>query len=534
MLSNRDQEPFRSVFELLFSKNPHNLADSTPIYISDEETLTYGNLRDLILKCGYNLQKKFNIQKGDVVAIRSFSHMQYPVVLHGTVCTGGSIALVKCSPEDCVDIVAQDLDTVKPKLFIIDQDGCEMSLQAADKANIPRSNILILGNTNMEGLLNVKDVLLSGNNHVIPYICTQDELENMPSYLYFTSGSTGRRKAVTCTTNAILCGLSNAVKTRPDHQRLLANKPFSFVSTVFTELHMCIFVGHRAYYSRAVTADEICHDIEKYKITLFYCAPYVLTQMAKDEAADKYDLSSVKLLCSVGSVLAKSAIQIIKNRFGIKIQNGYGSSETLIPIRGSPELTELGAIGRLNPKYTLRLVDANDNDVKSGVPGELLVKGPMVTKGYYNNPDANEKAFTKDGFYRSGDVLVCDENGIYYFKSRIKNLMKFQSTHIYPYDIEKITVTHPKVADCGVIGIYCEESSTDLPRAYVSLVDEKDYLNQEELTREILNYTNERLHVNKHIRKGLVIMKALPRTETGKIIYGELKEYAAREIIQAN
>jgi acyl-coenzyme A synthetase/AMP-(fatty) acid ligase len=449
---------------------------------------------------------------------------------------GGSIAFVKCSPEDSVDIVAQDLETVKPKVFIIDQEGCKMSLQAAEKAGIPRSNILILGTADMKGLLNVNDVLLSGNHFITPYVCTQEELENMPSYLYFTSGSTGRRKAVTCTQGALLFCCKKASKVHPGYERILANKPFSFVSTVVTELHMCILLGHRVFPSRAETADEICRDIEKYKITRFFAAPYVMTQMAKDSAACKYDLSSVRLLYSVGSNLAKSAIQIIKNRFGINIQNGYGSSEMLAPLIGSPELTEMGSIGRRNPNYTLRLVDENDNDndVKPGEPGELLVKGPMVTKGYYNSPETNANSFTKDGFYRSGDILVCDQDGIYYFKSRIKNLMKFESTHIYPYDIEKVILTHPKVADCGVIGIYCEELSTDLPRAYVSLVDEKDDLNREVLSQEILSYTNERLHVNKRIRKGLVIMKALPRTETGKIIYGELKEHAAREAIQVS
>jgi acyl-coenzyme A synthetase/AMP-(fatty) acid ligase len=445
---------------------------------------------------------------------------------------GGSIAFLKCSPEDNVDIVTQDLETVNPKVFIIDQEGCEMSLQAAEKAGIPRSNILILGTADMEGLLNVNDVLLSGNHFITPYVCTQEELENMPSYLFFTSGSTGRRKAVTCTQSALLCLFKKASKVHPGYERILANKPFSFVSTVATELHMCILLGHRVFHSRAETADQICRDIEKYKITRFIAAPYVITQMAKDSAACKYDLSSVRLLNSLGSNLAKSAIQIIKNRFGINIQNSYGSSETLAPITGSPELTEMGSIGRRNPNYTLRLVDENDDDVKPGEPGELLVKGHMVTKGYYNSPEINASAFTKDGFYRSGDILVCDQDGNYYFKSRIKNLMKFESTHIYPYDIEKVMLTHPKVADCGVIGIYCEELSTDLPRAYVSLVDEKDYLNREVLSQEILSYTNERLHVNKRIRKGLIIMKALPRTETGKIIYGELKEYAAREVIQ--
>jgi acyl-coenzyme A synthetase/AMP-(fatty) acid ligase len=77
-----------SMFDLLFVRNPHHHDDSAPIYISDEETLTFGNLRDLVLKCGYNLQKRFAIQKGDVVAIRSFSHMQYPILVHGTVSTG--------------------------------------------------------------------------------------------------------------------------------------------------------------------------------------------------------------------------------------------------------------------------------------------------------------------------------------------------------------------------------------------------------------------------------------------------------------
>jgi acyl-coenzyme A synthetase/AMP-(fatty) acid ligase len=542
----------QSVFDLIFNKNPNNVPEDTCTLVSEDRTITFGELKNLVLKCAYNLKERYGITKGDVVAVRAITHIEYPLVLHGTVCggnvylfflfclfiylsyqifeKGGTIALVKRSPEDDVESITEDLQTVNPKLFIIDYEQRHISLQAAENAGIPKSNILVLGGGGtIDDIQTVQDVLLSGENVATPYVFTPGELESQCVYLCYTSGSTGRRKAVMATQRIMLNTLGGFITRKPIKARVLANRPFNFMSAAHSELHIAVFQGSELYFSRAVEPDEIYRDIEKYKITQFKAAPYVINRMAKDESCNNYDLSSLVLITSVGAVITKATIALIKERFGTNVINMYGGSEMFLPVNTSFELTEMGAIGRIKEEYTARIVDENDNQVEPGEPGELLIKGPTITIGYYNNPEANKKGFTEDGFYRTGDIVACDKDGVLWFKSRCKNLMKYKSTHIYPYDIEKVVLKHPKVSDCGVIGVFSEELSTDLPRAYVSLLNKEDYDNKEELAQEILEFSNKMLHETRKIRAGVFIMDSLPRNLTGKILYGVLKEEAERE-----
>ncbi|KAI8883247.1 acetyl-CoA synthetase-like protein [Backusella circina FSU 941] len=519
----------QSVFDLIFNKNPNNVPADTSTLISQDRTITFGELKNLVLKCAYNLKEEYGIEKGDVVAVRAVTHVEYPLVIHGTVCGGGTIALVKRSPEDDVETITEDLETVKPKLFIIDYEQRHISLQAAENAGIPKSNMLILGGGGtIGGIRTVQDVLLSGENLATPYIYTPDEFENRCVYLCYTSGSTGRRKAVTITPKTMLNAMKESITGKPSKNRVLTNRPFNFMSATYSELHVSVFQGDELYFSKAVEADEIYRDIEKFKITKFIAAPYIVNRMAKDESCNNYDLSSLDVVISVGAVITKSTIALVKERFGTNVINMYGGSEMFLPVYTTFELTDMGAVGRLNKGYIARIVDENDNQVDPGEPGELLLQGPTVTKGYFNNPEANKMAFTKDGFYRTGDIIACDKDGVLWFKSRSKNLMKYHSTHIYPFDIEKVVLKHPKVSDCAVIGVFSEELSTDLPRAYVSLLNKEDAANKEEIAQEILEFSNKMLHETRKIRAGVFIMDSLPRNLTGKILYGELKEEAEK------
>jgi acyl-coenzyme A synthetase/AMP-(fatty) acid ligase len=518
-----------SVFDLFFVKNPNEIPDDAPIFITKERVLTFGELSILIRKCAYSLKEKYNIQKGDIVAIRSNPNIQYPIVLHAVSCAGGSVALVKNSPEDDPNTIADDLETVNPKLFIIDYQDREISLAAAEKAGLPKSNILAFGEDHIEGVSKVDNALLSGTKLAQPCVYTPDEFENLPINILYTSGSTGRRKAVIHTPKMTLLGVKKSYPNQRNlNGKVLGNRPFYFGSAAYTDLYVSILCGTPVYIERADTINEIARAIEKYRITTLMGAPYIITQMVKEETPKKYDLSSLTAVLPVGSIMMKDVIESANQLFGLSVLNLYGTTETFGPFEVTAELSLMGAVGRLLPTYQAKVVDENENEVKDGEPGELLIKGSIVTKGYYGNPEATAKAFTSDGFYRTGDTFIRDADGIFWFLSRSKNLIKYKSTHIYPCEIEKVVMMHPKVADCGVIGVYSQELCTELPRAYVTLV-KKDDANKKKIEKEILGYANKQLHEMKQIRAGVVIKEKFARTPTGKILYPALKEEAAME-----
>ncbi|KAI8878080.1 acetyl-CoA synthetase-like protein [Backusella circina FSU 941] len=518
-----------SIFDLLFNKNPNHIPDDAPIYISSNRTVTFGELPTLIRTCAYNLQEKFNIQKGDVVAIRSIQNIDYPLVLHGVMYAGGVFACVKHAPEDTVDTIADDLETVNPKVFITDFEGRDIALQAAAKVGIAPSHIIVIGDTSIEGLAKVEDVLFEKGHLATPMEYSLDDFENFPLYLFYTSGSTGKRKVIPTSLKALLHLIEGHYPNQRRHDRILANRPFYFSSCAYFDFFMPIVHGDRVYISRAETTDEICQAIEAYGITTFASPPYIVARMAKEEISKRYRLPSLKLVMSMGSVITKQTVQLATEQFGAPVVNLYGTSEFYVPFDFSPSISAMGASGTIKSGYTARLVDEHDRDVAPGERGEFLIKGPTVMKGYYNNPEKTAEAFTQDGFYRTGDVFIRDKDGLFWFVSRCKNLMKYYSTHIYSYELEKVILNHPKVADCAVLGIYSQELSTELPRAYVSLVYQKDYANRESIAEEILAYANAQLNPMKQIRAGVVVRESLYRTPSGKILYDALKQEVERE-----
>ncbi|GBP00774.1 Luciferin 4-monooxygenase [Eumeta japonica] len=179
-------------------------------------------------------------------------------------------------------------------------------------------------------------------------------------------------------------------------------------------------------------------------------SPPVITQLLKDP---KCDLTCFDLINVGGSRVYKDLLVDLKSRTKGKVLEAYGQSEcmgVLYPVPGTP----LGSCGKSYPFHELKLVDPEtEKEIdEPNVPGELYVKGPIFT-GYYNNPEETAKAFTEDGWFKTGDLLSRDENGFYYFVERIKMLIKCKSYHVHPTEIEEIVRELPDVVEVAVTGV---------------------------------------------------------------------------------
>ncbi|KAI8888776.1 acetyl-CoA synthetase-like protein [Backusella circina FSU 941] len=547
MLSETNQDPESSptsIFDLIFVKNPNKIPANAPVYIADPKVITFGELEYLIRKCAYNLKEKYNIQKGDVVAMRTSSHVYRPAIAHAIIFAGGTVAFLRNTKEDVVEGIAEDLKTVEPKLFITEYGTREVSLKAAAKAGILASQILMLSSISDEEeakemkevkeAIWVKNTLLSGDNLLSThYPFTENELENHPAFIFFTSGTTGNPKAVMGTSKAAIVHLKRFYPTSKIASRVISFGPSYGTGVLFPDLLTHLILGNQLHFCYGATLDKFCQFVEKYAINGFTTLPFMIGNMLKNAEYIKknYDLSSLKRITTTGNMIPVSVIAAAKETFGVSMINMYGGTETRGPFYTSPKLTAMGAMGMLKQEYQARLVDQNEQDVGVDQPGELLVKGVCVTKGYYNNAEANADSFTKDGYYRTGDIVKRDKEGVFWYLSRCKDLIRYQRERVYPYDIEKVVLTHPKVDDCGVIGVYSQELLTDLPRAYITLTHEEDYENKEDIAKEVLEYANKQLSEKKQIRAGVFVKDTLKRTATGKIIYLSLKEEALDEKI---
>jgi 4-coumarate--CoA ligase len=187
--------------------------------------------------------------------------------------------------------------------------------------------------------------------------------------------------------------------------------------------------------------------------------------------------------------------------------------------RGASDIS--GSISPVLPNMEMRIVDDDYNDVQQGSPGELIVRGPFVTNGYFHNPEATTGTF-HNGWFCTGDIAV-DRDGKFYIVDRKKELIKYKGLQIAPAEIENLLITHPQILEAAVVGIPIEGGS-EVPRAYV-------VLRQARILSEtdVKDFVQGRLASYKQLRGGVRFVDELPKNAVGKILRRELRERAKAE-----
>ncbi len=269
-------------------------------------------------------------------------------------------------------------------------------------------------------------------------------------------------------------------------------------------------------------AADILPMFEKYKITTF-CAPPTMYRMMMKEDISKYDMSSVQHANTAGEALNPEVFKQIEKLTGLKIMEGFGQTETTCLIGNLyGREYKLGAMGKPVPLYDVDIVDPDGNSVGVGENGEIVIRTSErvpcgLFKGYYRDEEKTAEVW-HDGLYHTGDVAYKDEDGFYFYVSRIDDVIKSSGYRIGPFEIESVIMELPYVLECGV------SAEPDEVRGQVvkaSIVLTKDTAPSEELKKEIQNYVKEHTAPYKYPRI-VVFRDELPKTTSGKIIRAKL------------
>jgi len=276
------------------------------------------------------------------------------------------------------------------------------------------------------------------------------------------------------------------------------------------------------------TPANVYVQIERYKPTLFYSVPTNYGQLLahKREGAD-FDLSSIRQAVSAGESLPKALYERFKDRFGVEILDGIGSTEILhIFISNRSGRVRPGSAGELVPGYEARIVDEADHDVPVGTVGNLLIKGDS-TCAYYWNKHERTKDTIEGHWIRTGDKFSRDQDGYYWYAGRADDMLKVGGIWVSPVEIENTLVEHPAVQEAGVIG---RRDADDLekPMAYVVLA--AGHQASPELTRELQDFVRSRIAEYKRPR-WIEFVEALPKTATGKTQRFKLRATASSETV---
>ena len=258
--------------------------------------------------------------------------------------------------------------------------------------------------------------------------------------------------------------------------------------------------------------------IERRRITVLFGAPPMFAAWLEAAGEQPPDLSSVRIAVSGAAPLPGEVLEAFRERFGITIWEGYGLTETApaVTTNALGDEAKRDSIGLALPGVEVRLVDDRGEDVAEGDPGEILVRGPNVFRGYWRRPDDTELSF-RDGWLRTGDVAYRDEDGYLFIVDRTKDLVIVSGFNVYPKEVEEAIAGHPKVAEVVVIGVP-DDRTGEAVKALI--VPGKGESPTEEEILDHCRVTLARFKWPRHIE----FVEALPKHVTGKVLRRALRE----------
>ncbi len=340
-----------------------------------------------------------------------------------------------------------------------------------------------------------------------------------PAIIMYTSGTTGKPKGATLTHNNLLwssLALSHTLDWNYGDRFLLVAPLFHIggLAPLVTNLHK----GATTIFVPNFDPKSVWATIAQEKITSMMSVPLMLQAMLMVARATKIDSSSLKWLICGASAVPESLIRAYLE-LGIKVQQVYGITEfsggVTFWLHNMP-LEKSHTHGKPIFYSELKIVDPQTGLEKmAGEVGEILCKGPIVFKGYWDNPTATREAFM-DGWYRSGDLGVVDEDGYFSVVDRLKDMIISGGENIYPAELEAVIITHPAVAEVAVVGIP-DSKWGEIPAAYVV---KKTGTSVE--TEDIVRLCKEKLASFKCVRE-VRFVDGLPKNPVGKILKNVLK-----------
>jgi long-chain acyl-CoA synthetase len=276
--------------------------------------------------------------------------------------------------------------------------------------------------------------------------------------LAYTSGTTGQPKGVMLSHENLLANLRQQMAipeahVSPDDVLFLA-LPLFHIFGLNVTLGLLVMNGATGVLVERFEPVPALRAIVEHKVSVLFGAPTMYAAWVSVPGADQYNLEKVRLAVSGAAPLGSDVLRDFYDLFNVRIYEGYGLTETA-PTLWSNRMVDKprpGSVGKPLPEVEFRLIDENGNDVELGDPGEIVVKGPNVFMGYWNREDDTRDAFI-DGWFRTGDVGVVDEDGYLYLVDRKRDLVIVSGFNVFPSEVENALLQDPAIAEAAVVGV---------------------------------------------------------------------------------
>ena len=472
--------------------------------------LTYAALDDRIARLASHLRLDAGVASGDRIAVLAHNGNELIELLFACARIGALLVPLnwRLAPAELTEIV----EDCAPVLLVA--DDANQTAAAAVAAATGVELRLVLRGAAVDGGIDYEQALAAAEPQADPHWPAESD----PWYLLYTSGTTGRPKGVIQTPRMALANLVNiGVPIGLTSADVTCNVlPMFHTGGINLYTLPTLLAGGTALVPRTFDPAEVLALLEA-RTTVFFGVPAVYQLLADQPGFAAADLSGVRSWASGGAPLPVPLIHRYAER-GITIRQGFGMTETgptVFLIEEAAAVDKAGSVGRPQLLAEVRIVDVGGQDVAEGEAGELLVRGPGVTPGYWQRPDATADAIEPDGWLHTDDVARRDADGHYTIVDRWKDMYISGGENVFPAEVERVLDQHPRVAESAVVGV-ADDRWGEVGKAVIVPAGE-DELDVDDL----LSHCRAQLAGYK-VPRHVELTDELPRNAAGKVLKREL------------
>jgi long-chain acyl-CoA synthetase len=494
-------------------------------------TLTYADTDRLSREFAAYLQGRLGVKKGDRIAVMLPNIPAFALAMLGVVRAGA--VQVNVNPLYTPRELEYQLNDAGVEIIIIFSGVSPALAEIIGKTAVKQVISVGLGDgtgatlasppvdARLANVVAFSDALIQGADLALTPValCADDLL-----FLQYTGGTTGVSKGAALShgnlvANTEQCKAFIPDALRPGQEVVVTALPLYHIFALMVNFITFFSIGAENWLvPNPRDIESFCDTLKKSRLTVFTGVNTLFGAMAMHPSIKEVDFTSLRVTIGGGATVLPTTSQKWKALTGKHILEGYGLSETspILTLNPMTATSFSGTVGLPFPSTDIKLLDVDDMEVPLGQPGEICAKGPQVMKGYWQKPEANAAAFTADGYFRTGDIGVFDDNGFLKIVDRKKDMIIVSGFNVYPNEVEAVAAACAGVAECACVG-KPDEKTGEAVRLFVAKAAGATLTED-----DVIAHCRRKLTAYK-VPKEVRFLDALSKSNVGKILRKDLR-----------
>jgi fatty-acyl-CoA synthase len=412
---------------------------------------TYSELNNRANRLANWLRDGAGIQKGDRVAVLAYDGVEF---LDSFFACGklGAILVGLNWRLHWRELLAL-IEKTTPTVLVFSEEFAEAATSIAESTDIVKHFLHIEG----AGIPNSRSFEKTLIDSVLRPVTTEDVTEEDIACLIFTGGTTGMPKGAQISHRMIGWNTLNTIIHDLQHGDVTVNTfPLFHTGGLLVYTTPLLILGGTVVLTRRFDAEQVLNLLDEYAATVYAGVPTMYQMMTAAPNWTSADLSNLRFCTSGGAPLPVSLVEKFRREKGVQFKQGFGMSEFgpgVFALAQEDAIRKAGSIGRPNFFVDARIVDERNLPLPPGEVGELVLRGPSMCSGYFNDAEASAAVVDEGGWFHTGDLAVMDEHQYYTIVDRKKDMFISGGENIYPNEIEQVLYRHPAVEMCAVVGV---------------------------------------------------------------------------------